>query len=177
MNILVIRHAIAADREQFADKHGGQDDDAARPLTHRGRTRMRAGVRGLRRVVPRIDLLATSPLTRAAQTADILLQAYRGVKRVELPQLAPDKPVTSLLRWVQEQHAKQPPRRDFTVALVGHEPQLGVFVSWMLTGLQESFVQLKKGGACLLYCEKDVKPGRSTMLWLLKPSQLRATGE
>ena len=177
MNILVIRHAIAADRERFADKHGGQDDDGARPLTHRGRTRMRAGVRGLRRAVPRIDLLATSPLTRAVQTADIVVPAYRGVKRVELAQLAPDKPVTSLLRWVQEQHAKQPPRRDFTVALIGHEPQLGIFLSWMLTGLQEPFVQLKKGGACLLYCEKEVKPGRSTLLWLLKPSQLRVLGE
>ena len=138
---------------------------------------MRAAVRGLRQVVPRIDLLATSPLTRALQTADIIVPAYRGVKRVELPQLVPDKPVTSLLRWVQEQHAKQPPRRDFTVALVGHEPQLGVFVSWMLTGLQESFVQLKKGGACLLHCEKDVKPGRSKLLWLLKPSFVRRLGE
>ena len=179
MNILVIRHAIAADRERFADKHGGQDgdDDGARPLTHRGRTRMRAGVRGLRRVVRKIDLLATSPLVRAAQTADVIVPAYRGVKRVELPQLAPDKPVTSLLRWVQEQHAKQPPRRDFTVALVGHEPQLGVFVSWMLTGLQESFAQLRKGGACLLSCEKDVKPGKATLLWLLKPSHLRRLGE
>jgi phosphohistidine phosphatase len=178
MNILVIRHAIAADRERSADKHGGQgDDDGARPLTHRGRTRMRAAVRGLRRVVPRIDLLATSPLTRAAQTADIVMAAYRGAKRVELPQLAPDKPVTSLLRWVQEQHGKQPARRDFTVALIGHEPQLGVFASWMLTGLQESFVPLKKGGACLLHCKADVKPGRAVLLWLLKPSHLRDLGE
>ena len=68
MNILVIRHAIAADRERHAEQHDGEDD-GLRPLTARGRKRMREGARGLRRLVPKIDLLATSPLTRAAQTA------------------------------------------------------------------------------------------------------------
>jgi hypothetical protein len=47
-------------------------------------------------------------------------------------------------------------------------------VSWALTGLQESFVELKKGSACMLRFDEDLKPGRAKMLWLLKPSQLRA---
>ena len=64
-----------------------------------------------------------------------------------------------------------------TVALVGHEPQLGLFVSWMLTGLQESFVQMKKGGACLLELKEQVWPGRGRLLWSLAPAQLRALGE
>jgi phosphohistidine phosphatase len=175
MNILVIRHAIAADRERYADKHDG--DDGLRPLTARGRKRMRGAARGLRRVVPKVDLLATSPLTRAVQTAEIIAAAYHGVKRVEVAQLAAEKSVTSLLRWLQDLHAGRPDKKDFTVALIGHEPQLGVFVSWMATGLQESFVQFKKGGACLLHCNADVKPGRATLLWLLKPSHLRVLGE
>ena len=63
------------------------------------------------------------------------------------------------------------------VVLVGHEPHLGVFVSWLLTGLQESFVELKKGSACLLEFEKDVKPGRARLLWAMKPGQLRELGK
>jgi phosphohistidine phosphatase len=173
MNVLLVRHAIAEDRQTFA-KTG--EDDGARPLTARGRRRMRSAARGLRRVAPKIDLLATSPLTRAVQTAEIVAAAYGGLKIVEAPQLAPDGSVDALLKWL---HAMlkwlQERKGDGTVALVGHEPQLGVFVSWLLTGLQESFVEFKKGGACMLELEQ-VRPGRATLLWHLRPSHLRRLG-
>ena len=78
--------------------------------------------------------------------------------------------MTALLKWLQAQ------RPDATVALVGHEPQLGTFAGWMCTGLQESFLSLKKGGACLLRLKADVKPGRATLVWSLAPRQLRALG-
>jgi phosphohistidine phosphatase len=168
MNLLVIRHAIAEDRARFA-KTG--EDDGLRPLTARGRKRMRAAARGLRRIVPEIDLLATSPLTRAVQTAEVVAAEYRNTKRAELPHLAPEKPVKVLLKWLQEQ------RPGSTVALVGHEPQLGVFVSWMMTGLEESFVELKKGAACMLALKDQVRAGRATLLWSLKPAHLRMLGE
>src|SRR2546423_187139 len=99
MNVLIIRHAIARDREQFSRT---EFDDGLRPLTPTGRRRMRGAARGLRRVVPKIGLLATSPLTRARQTADIVAAAYRrrGLKVVMLPQLAPDASVHALLKWL-----------------------------------------------------------------------------
>jgi len=167
MNLLVIRHAIAEDRKRYA-KTGA--DDGLRPLTARGRRRMKAGARGLRRLAPGLDLLATSPLVRAEQTAEIVAAAYRELKVVKVPQLAPQASVHALLKWLQER------KHDSTIALVGHEPLLGVFVSWMLTGLQESFVDLKKGGACLLECEQQVRPGRARLRWLLAPGQLRVLG-
>ena len=167
MNVLVIRHAVAEDRRRFA-RTGAED--GLRPLTARGRRRMRAAARGLRRIVPEVDFLATSPLTRAAETADIVAGAYGGLKVVKVAQLTPDGPLQPLLKWVGER------RHGSTVAVVGHEPQLGVFVSWMLTGLQESFVQMKKGGACLLELKEQVRPGRARLLWALAPAQLRALG-
>jgi len=167
MNLLVIRHAIAEDAKQFA-KTGA--DDGERPLTSRGRRRMRSGARGLRRVAPEVDLIATSPLARAEQTADIVVAIYKNLKVVKLNHLAPESSVQSLLKWLQER------KHDSTVALVGHEPQLGVFVSWMLTGLQESFVRLKKGGACLIELKEQVRPGRARLLWSLAPAQLRLLG-
>ena len=167
MKLLVIRHAIAEDPKVFAKANA---DDGERPLTPRGRRRMRAGALGLRRVAPEVDFLATSPLTRAEQTADIVARAYKELKVIKLNHLAPEASVQSLLKWLQER------KHDSTVALVGHEPQLGIFVSWMLTGLQESFVKLKKGGACLLELKEQVRPGRARLLWALAPAQLRLLG-
>ena len=166
MQLLIIRHAIAEDREAFA-KSG--EEDALRPLTKDGKKKMRKAAGGLRDLVPKLNLLATSPLTRAAQTADIISEAYGGLRPLPVAALAPGKKPSSLVAWLQDQ------RPDLTIALVGHEPDLGLFVSWMLTGLQESFVELKKGGACMLDLgDADVKPGRAKLQWFVKPSHLRA---
>lgn len=164
MNLLVIRHAIAVDREEY--KRTGKDDDL-RPLTAEGRRKMKAAARGLHRLVPKLDLLATSPLVRAAQTAKILANVYRGVETAEVAQLKPDEPPQSLLKWLQKHGT------DSAVAVVGHEPHLGVFVSWLLKGRQRSFVELKKGGACLLELDASMKPGQTKLLWSLTPAQLR----
>ena len=170
MNVLIIRHGVAQDREEYVKAHPGRDD-GARPLTGRGRRRMRVAARGLCRVAPPVTLLATSPLARAVQTADIVDASFDGVKRAVVGQLAPDQPVTALLKWLQAQGP------DSTVALVGHEPQLGTFAGWMCTGLQESFIRLKKGGACLIRLKTDVKPGRGVLVWSLAPAHLRALGD
>ena len=168
MNLLVIRHAVAEDKKRFA-RTGA--DDGLRPLTQDGRRKMRGAARGLRRVAPKLDLLATSPLTRAAQTAEIVAAAYRrGPRILTVPQLVPSGSVHALLKWLQSLKATS------TVAVVGHEPQLGVFVSWMLTGLQESFLEFKKGGACLWELKEAVRPGRATLQWFLTPGQLRRLG-
>ena len=68
MQLLLIRHAIAEDRFEFA--RSGQSD-YYRPLTDRGRARMAKGAAGLRTLVPDIDVLATSPLTRAVREGAI----------------------------------------------------------------------------------------------------------
>lgn len=170
MRVLVIRHAIAEDSRQFA---GTGREDGARPLTKEGRAKMREGAAGLARLAPKLDALATSPLARAIETAEIIARAYgAGCPPVtQVAALTPTKPVNALLHWLQG----QPPAA--TVAVVGHEPHLGVFVSWLLTGLQESFIELKKGSACLLELEKEIKPGRAKLLWALKPGHLRDLGK
>ena len=86
MQVLVVRHAIAEQREEFA--RTGKDD-SQRPLTHDGRRKMRRGAVGLRAVVPAIDVLATSPLLRAVQTAEILAAVYNGRNMVTVKGLFP----------------------------------------------------------------------------------------
>jgi phosphohistidine phosphatase len=163
MQLLVIRHAIAETREQFAST--GQDD-SLRPLTKEGRKRMALVAKGLRRVVGEIDLLATSPLVRAAETAAIVAREYDDLTPVPVDALAPESKPTAFVSWLRQQDGE-------VVAVVGHEPHLGTLVTWLLTGIAEPRVPLRKGGACLL--DFAGRPARSgaTLRWSLTPSLLR----
>ena len=69
MNLLIIRHADAGDREAFAPRG---KPDSQRPLSRDGIRKMRAIARGLKRTAPPVDLLVSSTLVRARQTADIV---------------------------------------------------------------------------------------------------------
>jgi phosphohistidine phosphatase len=73
MELLVVRHATAEDKDAFA--RTGEDDDL-RPLTPGGQREMREIARALHELVPEIHALAASPLVRAVQTAEILGSAY-----------------------------------------------------------------------------------------------------
>lgn len=133
---------------------------------------MRRAAKGIARLVQPVKVIATSPLTRAVETADILAKRYakdgHDVETLRLSALAPGRPGNLLLSWLDECD------RDSVVVIVGHEPHLGQFVSWALTGLRDSFIEVKKGSAILIEFESEVRPGRAKLLWSLRPSQLRA---
>ncbi len=169
MELLVVRHAIAETREEFA-KTGL--DDSKRPLTEEGRRKFEKGARGLRKVAGGIELLATSSLERATQTADVLEGAWDGkLRTVRLNELAPEADPEALLRWLRRQ------KRRKLVAVVGHEPHLSRFVEHALTGETpdgpSDRIELKKGGACLLDLGKSPQAGHAALRWLLTASQLR----
>ena len=160
MNLLVIRHAIAEDKEVFAAT--GRSDDH-RPLTDAGRSKMRRGAEGLRVVVPRVAALASSPLVRARETAEIV------------DALRPDRPFTALLEWLRPRTV--PNDDEQTIAIVGHEPHLSGLVTWLMTGKTESRLELKKGSACLLRFDYAPNEGEATLRWALTPSQLRTLAD
>jgi phosphohistidine phosphatase len=163
MKLLLIRHAIAEEREDFA--RTGKDD-SLRPLTDEGRKKMKQVARGLQGIVPDIDLLATSPLTRAAQTGAIVDSVYGGLKEVEIEELSPEATPNDFLRWLRKQKAG-------CIAAVGHEPSISLILSWLLTGSERRIFAFRKGGACLLEFPNEVGAGTATLLWALTPNQLR----
>jgi phosphohistidine phosphatase len=164
MDLLVVRHALAEDREEFA-KSGR--DDSERPITDEGRRKFERGARGLRRVVESIDLLATSGLVRARQTADLLRDVYDIRSVVQLRELEPDADPAALVRWLRRQRPRP------LVAVVGHEPHLSGLVEHLLTGRRSGFIDLKKGGAGLLRLGKSAAAGQAELAWLLTAGQLR----
>ena len=167
MKLLVVRHAVAEERELFAATGGSED---LRPLTVRGRERMEEGARGLARIVKRVTVLATSPFTRAEQTAAILSASFEGIEPEALDALRPDGNYRTLSDWLRGL------ARNDTVAIVGHEPHLSGFICYMLTGREGTFLDLKKGGACLLELSEPVRPGAAVLKWALAPNQLRKIG-
>jgi len=167
VKLLVVRHALAGDRKAWRSKG---KDDSARPLTGDGRRKMREVARGLAELVAAPGVLATSPLVRAKQTAALLAGAFHLEAAEEVEALAPGEPPQALLEWLRARG------RNDLVAVVGHEPHLGMLVSWLLSGRPAAFVELKKGGACLLDLGGRPAPGRAALLWLLSPAQLRHLG-
>jgi len=84
--------------------------------------------------------------------------------------LSPGLPPEDAVRWLAG-------RRESRIAVVGHEPSLGILVGWLMREEAESFVSLKKGGACLLRLPSTPAPGTADLKWLLPPKLLRQLGD
>ncbi|HYN80510.1 MAG TPA: phosphohistidine phosphatase SixA [Gemmatimonadaceae bacterium] len=164
MKLLVVRHGAAMDKDEFA--RTGESDDL-RPLTDEGKDEMKSISKGLRAAVEELDLLATSPLVRARETADIIAEAY-GIELPEVERsLMPGTSFDEFEKWCSGLGEKK------VIAIVGHDPHLSSLVTWLLTGRSDPRIRLKKGGACLLTFESVPQREKGTLNWLLTPRQLR----
>jgi phosphohistidine phosphatase len=84
MQLLIVRHGIAEERETWAPRN-----DDLRPLTEAGKKKMKEAAKGLHALVPSLDVLASSPLTRAMQTATILAKEYEKNEPPKVDALMP----------------------------------------------------------------------------------------
>ena len=160
--LYLVRHAIAAER--------GDEwpDDTKRPLTQRGIVRFREVVRGLSSIGVEVDEIFTSPLVRAAQTAEILAAGLSGkpaIKRLDslAPGHSPAAVVTELAK-----HAKR--RR---VALVGHEPDIGELTCHLL-GAKRA-VPFRKGAVCRIDIQGFTGARAGSLVWFIPPRVFRKT--
>src|SRR4051812_28195713 len=133
MKLLVIRHAIAEDRDEWALTGG---DEALRPLTKEGTKKMKKAAKGIANLVPFVDLMLVSPLLRAQQTAEIVLKHVSPNETRTSQELLPDATPEQLGNLLLG-HA------DFdTIAAVGHNPHLETLVGWLLGVHRENAVEL-----------------------------------
>lgn len=163
MELYIIRHAIA---QQLGRKNDFLDEKRA--LTSEGRERMREAARGLRKIGVEFDLILTSPLVRAVETAEIIAHAL-GLSKNDVDEtdnLAPGASLDELFAEIKKRGAE-------SIALIGHEPDLGNLISKIVLGSEGLAVQLKKGSTCLIEVVETVPTIRGKLLWLLTPKQLR----
>ncbi len=168
MDIVVVRHGVAMDREEAAANAVSDQD---RPLTSKGRRRMKGAARGVARLASGAELLLSSTLVRAVQTAKLVRRALDDdIGYRETASLLPDAEPSELARELSESLSLP------AVVVVGHEPHLGRFVGWSLAGQARDLVELDKGGACLLRFEGGPTAGGAQLVWLLSSKLLRRVG-
>jgi phosphohistidine phosphatase len=159
--IYLIRHAIA---EQRGD---AWPDDAKRPLTANGAARMKKAARGLARLQVTLDLVLTSPLVRARQTAEIVAGAFDPHPAiVNTDALAPGGSYGALVADL-EKHV-----RKAHLALVGHEPSIGELAARLIGSRHP--VEFKKGTICRVDLDEIPPSGPGNLRWLLTPKILRS---
>lgn len=151
--LYVIRHAAA-------EELGADGSDHDRRLTKKGRKAFTRLVRTLAAAGMKVDLVATSPLVRTRETAEILA-AELGCGRVEVVDaLAPGSDWQALVEWTVQQDAGR-------VAWVGHAPCVGRLVAQSI-GDGSAGIRMQKGAVAAI--RLDDGPGQPGELdWLATP--------
>jgi phosphohistidine phosphatase len=146
-------------------RHGEADwpdwtkPDDERPLTDFGKKEVRQVARLLERLKVRPDLIVTSPLPRASQTAKIAAEYVRAKLR-EDEALEPGFGMNELRTLLKRDRSR-------VLMLVGHEPDFTCVIS-ELTG---AALKLSKAGVALLDVDSESDQGK--LLWLFPPKIAR----
>ncbi|MDD1653308.1 MAG: phosphohistidine phosphatase SixA [Methanomicrobiales archaeon] len=160
MDLYLLRHGKA-------DAAGTGADDA-RALTAEGRKEIRRVATWIgSRQIP-FSLLASSPLLRARETAELMQAALDPRPSLEVwDELAPDSVMEDLVVRI----ARTDPAG--ALLLVGHEPLLSMLASRIIAGDDRARLTLAKGGVAKI---REVRFGNGItgeLHWLLTPRQIR----
>ena len=158
MLLYLIRHAEAVDPGS-----SGALRDFDRTLTPRGHEQARALGDAFARLKLPVDVVAASPLVRAHQTAVELLAGLQSdVRPVTCDALAPErlKPgkLSDFLAAVPGDH----------VVAVGHMPELGAYVEWLL-GAADGSVPLEKAAVVCVAFKGDPEKAAGKLKWAVTP--------
>jgi phosphohistidine phosphatase len=162
MNLYIIRHAIAVD-----EGTPEYEQDSDRPLTDKGRKKMRQIAKGLRTLGVEFDLILSSPYVRARETAEILGDVFKMKKKVAFSEnLTPMAEPDLLIAEINENYSVD------SLALVGHEPHLSSLVGLLTSENAKIDITIKKGGVIRLSADDLHHERRAALEWLLTPGIL-----
>jgi phosphohistidine phosphatase len=159
--IYVIRHGLAEERgDAFPD-------DAKRPLSEDGISGMRKSARGLARLGVTIDVVLTSALVRAKQTAELVAGGVNPRPPVStVESLAPGGTYQEIVADLEKQSRRK------RIALVGHEPGIGEFAARLIGSRHP--IAFKKGAVCRIDLDSLPPSGPGDLRWMLTPKILRS---
>ena len=163
MNVYFLRHGIALEPGAKGIKH-----DSERPLTPEGRQKLLQVAAALLALEISFDLILSSPYVRARQTAELIAKQLDYANRLQLTEnLRPGGSFRSLLQGIRR--TKPLPA---SVLLVGHEPDLSMAASNLLSGSPEIHFELKKAGLIAVDAG-SLAPGNAVLQFMLTPRQMR----
>jgi phosphohistidine phosphatase len=158
MELVILRHADA-----LALGERGITQDADRPLSEKGEAQAHALATMLQNKGFKLDKVVTSPLLRARQTAEEIIRLWPA-PAPELhvcPDLAPDGKPKKVARFLREIGGS-------TVALVGHQPDLGKLTAWFAGG-KNARLDLAKAGMAHLVCARQPRKREGILDLLITP--------
>jgi phosphohistidine phosphatase len=172
MRLILLRHGIAADLRDTPPRADGRPTtDADRPLTERGRRRLKRAARGLRRLGVRPDRILHSGLVRARETAERIVAGLDvdAPEFVEISALVPEADPADFFKLLPSLAAEQ-------LLCVAHAPILDRILALACGVKGRLFSALGKAGAvCLELPDSGRAAGR--VVWFLPPKLLRRFGE
>jgi phosphohistidine phosphatase len=163
--IYLVRHGIAAPASS-----GMSDNDRA--LTPDGKRKMRRIAVGLKRLGVAPDVVLSSPLRRAEETATVLINTLARELHAEIYQpLAPGHEAPEVVKGLR------PYRAARELVLVGHQPDLGRLASHLLTrSTSLAPLPFKKGAVAAIRVAAIPPRAAGVLVWFMTPKQLRAAG-
>jgi phosphohistidine phosphatase len=157
MIVYFLRHGLAGDRTEWTG------NDALRPLTERGISQMEQAAEALSILIPDLDVILTSPLVRARQTAQIVAEKLKMEESlVEDSRLSPGFNYEDLSQILREQ------AETAAIILVGHEPDFSQTISDLIGGGR---IICKKGGLARVDLTSS-DPPQGELIWLIPPKAL-----
>jgi phosphohistidine phosphatase len=159
MKLYILRHGDAGEAGDPKFK------DAERPLTPKGIQRTKQLAHALQQMEIAFDAVLSSPLTRAKETADVVIRGLSFTGKLELTDSL--APFGSMENLVGHLNTLRPAPEN--VLLVGHEPYLSGFISLLCTGGPGLSLTMKKGGLCRLEVKSPSCGKCATLEWLLQP--------
>jgi len=166
MEVYFLRHGEAGQRVPVAAR------DTERALTAAGRKEIEEVGEGMAELGLKFDVVATSPLKRAKETAVIVNKALKRKPSVEeWAELAPEGNRNALYERLRKL------RPDYAVMFVGHEPYLTTSIGEIVgrdgPGSSSVRIVLKKGGLAKVSLTGLNPRIAGELRWLLTPKQLR----
>ena len=154
MRLYIVRHAWAGDR----DPEQWPDDDL-RPLTRDGQKRFGKFIKRLTKRGFSPTIVATSPLVRCRQTADLIAEHLSTHSEIiTLDALSPESDLQALIEWTAA-------RTEDSIAWVGHAPSVSHLAAGLI-GSGNADIRFAKGAVAAIDFEQPIAPGNGQLQWL-----------
>jgi phosphohistidine phosphatase len=172
MLLTLLRHGVAVELlEMPSGPDGRLPVDEERPLTERGRRRLKKTARALRRLSVRPDRILHSGLVRARETAEIVAEGLEidVPSFVEVAALLPEADPALLFELLPTLACEE-------VLCVGHAPHLDRVVAAVCGAEGRTICSLGKAGAAQLELPEPGAP-MGHLVWIFPSKVLRRIGE